>query len=614
MELLAPAKNKEIGIAAINCGADAVYIAASAFGARKAAGNSLEDIAELCDYAHRFGARIFVTVNTIFYDSEASAVAALVSDLQRIGVDALIVQDMGLVQMIASGKLECHIPLHASTQCAVRTPEKAQWLASLGFSRIVVERHLSLDEIRAIAQAVPGVEIEAFVHGAICTGFSGQCYLSEALCSRSANRGECAQACRSRYDLVDASGHVLLRDKLLLSLKDYCLIDFLPQMAAAGVMSFKIEGRLKGASYVKNVVSQYSAALNQLVSGQTSEGSKTSWQRTSYGNTNSMDVNKELLEKTFNRGYTTLYINGRKDESWAAGDVENGVGEFIGEVVKVTRGEVYVRSRIELHNADGFAVEVGGKMSGFRASKAVRDGVGVWRLVCETVPQGAQKGSRVYRNLDFEYEKQLEKKGTERFVEVHCNLVVRGGKLTVEAKREDGAMALKSFDFSEKPIANNRERVLSLLQTAFSKKAGDYRFVAAEDVDCEDDKLPLMSAAELNEARRLVAEELADVPYAEMAARKVVAKRPDVDVSYKENVANRYAAAFYGVAALSAYEIEHQEDAELMRTRHCVKREAGLCPRHDGKPYAGNLFLVNNGVRLALEFDCRACEMVVKRG
>ena len=321
LELLAPARNIDIGIAAIDCGADAVYIAGPGFGARQAAGNSLEDIARLCDYAHRFGSRIFLTVNTIIYDSELEEVHALMRDAQEAGVDAFIVQDLALTQWD-----DITVPLHASTQCAIRTPEKARWLESLGFGRLVLERELSLSQIREIAEAVH-CEIEAFVHGALCVCYSGQCYLSEHLAGRSANRGACIQACRSLYDLVDGNGKVLAHDKALLSLKDFNLLDRLPELAEAGVTSFKIEGRLKNISYVRNVVREYSLALDRLVAEHPDRYCRASFGTVTRGFTPAPD-------KTFNRGYTSLYMDGKRGR-WASMDTPKSVGERIGTVASV---------------------------------------------------------------------------------------------------------------------------------------------------------------------------------------------------------------------------------------------------------------------------------------
>ena len=295
LELLAPARTAQIGIAAIDCGADAVYIAGPAFGARQAAGNSVEDIRELCTYAHRFGVRIYATVNTLLEREEIPQARALVRQLEEAGVDALIVQDPAVLGMSST------LVMHASTQCAIRTPQKAQGLESLGFGRLVLERELSLDQIRAISRSVR-TEIEFFVHGALCVCYSGQCYLSEYLTGRSANRGACAQPCRNLYDLQDASGKVLVRNKALLSLKDYQLIHRLEDLAEAGVSSFKIEGRLKNESYVRNVVKAYSEALDALIRKHPDR-----YRRSSFGSIRGGFTPN--LQKTFNRGYTELFLD-----------------------------------------------------------------------------------------------------------------------------------------------------------------------------------------------------------------------------------------------------------------------------------------------------------------
>ena len=327
LELLAPARDYQIGIAAIDCGADAVYIAGPQFGARQAAGNEIEDIRRLCEYAHKYGVRIFVTLNTILYDSELESAYRQMLAVQEAGADAIIVQDLAILAMAEKGigdvKGEIRIPLHASTQCAIRTPEQAIFLESLGFSRLILERELSLQQIRAIRGAV-SCELEFFVHGALCVCYSGQCYLSEKIAGRSANRGACIQACRSRYDLVDANGKVLVRDKALLSLKDYNLRDRIDELADAGITSFKIEGRLKNASYVKNVVMDYSLALETLVSKHPDR-----YERGSFGTV--CGGFSPDTRKTFNRGYTELYIDGKRG-SWACMDAAKSMGEEIGTV------------------------------------------------------------------------------------------------------------------------------------------------------------------------------------------------------------------------------------------------------------------------------------------
>ena len=325
IELLAPARNADIGIAAIDCGADAVYIGGSEFGARKDAGNSLEDLERLCLHAHKFGARVFLTVNTIIYDNELERVHSLMLDAQRAGVDGFIVQDPALTLWE-----DITVPLHASTQCAIRDAATAKFYESLGFARLVVERETSLEQLRSIRDAVD-CELEYFVHGALCVSYSGNCYLSENIAGRSANRGACIQACRSRYDLVDEDGKVLVKDKALLSLKDYRLKDRLKELAEAGVCSFKIEGRLKNASYVKNVVREYSLALDAIVSAHPQEFRRASFGRVSGGFTPADD-------RTFNRGYTELFIDGKRGR-WSSMDAPKSMGEFIGTVKAVRRAD-----------------------------------------------------------------------------------------------------------------------------------------------------------------------------------------------------------------------------------------------------------------------------------
>jgi putative protease len=344
LELLAPARTADIGVAAIDCGADAVYIAGPAFGARQAAGNPVEDIRRLCEYAHRFGVRIYVTFNTLVYDEEIPQARRLLQELQEAGVDALIVQDAAVTRLAPEGMI-----LHASTQCAIRTPEKARFTESLGYGRLVLERELSLSQIRAVREAVDA-ELECFVHGALCVCYSGQCYLSEHLAGRSANRGACIQACRSLYDLEDAEGRVLARNKALLSLKDFNLIHRLEDLAEAGADSFKIEGRLKSVSYVRNVVRAYSDALDALVRRHPDK-----YRRASFGTLRggfSPD-----LRKTFNRDYTELFLDGVRGE-WAAMDAPKSMGEYIGTAGRLRPGVVTVQPTdpsLALHNGDGFA-------------------------------------------------------------------------------------------------------------------------------------------------------------------------------------------------------------------------------------------------------------------
>ena len=393
LELLAPARDRLIGIAAIDCGADAVYIAGPRFGARQAAGNEMEEIRQLCEYAHRFGARIFVTLNTIIYDGELEEAWQQMLEVQDAGADALIVQDMAIVAMARDRGYG--LPLHASTQCAIRTPEQARFLESLGFSRLILERELSLEQIREIRAAV-SCELEFFVHGALCVCYSGQCYLSEHIAGRSANRGACIQACRSRYDLLDGSGKVLVKDKALLSLKDYNLRNRLEELADAGITSFKIEGRLKNSSYVRNVVRDYSLAIDEIVG-------RRNFVRGSFGSVTGGFTPDTT--KTFNRGYTELFIDGRKG-SWAAMEAAKSMGEEIGIVTGLNRDKSQTSLKLinkstNLNNGDGFSfVAADGSVCGFRGDVCSGNTI---RSKCTTE---LYIGARIFRNIDIAFKRK----------------------------------------------------------------------------------------------------------------------------------------------------------------------------------------------------------------
>ena len=588
LELLAPARTADIGIAAIDCGADAVYIAGPAFGARQAAGNSIEDIARLCAYAHRFGARIFATVNTILYENELPDARRLVSSLEEAGVDALIVQDPAVLGF-------SQIPMHASTQCAIRTPEKARFLESLGYGRLVLERQLSLEQIRAISQAVEA-EIEFFVHGALCVCYSGQCYLSEYLTGRSANRGACAQPCRSLYDLEDGNGRVLERNRPLLSLRDYNLLHRLEDLAEAGVSSFKIEGRLKGESYVKNVVRAYSEALDALV-----ETHPEKYRRSSFGRVCGSFVPD--LDKTFNRGYTELYLDGRRG-NWAA----EGGGEYVGRVQRLTRdGFVLepVAPGIRLSNGDGFTFEGGG----FRAD--VCEGLTVR---CKKV-DGLAPGVRLYRNLSVAFERSVESARCSREIPVRLFVELAGGKMDITAVSEDGRQ-VSCVKETPPDVARDPETMLQGIRTQLAKRSGHYRF--EEPSVASEGPVPFMPAGFLNGIRRDLAAALDALPVQSIPLREggvdATVKSPET-LDYKANIANSVDREIYagrGASALEdAYELTHRPGAELMRSKYCIRHELGLCPRQGKVKKAEPLFLRNGKERLRLNFDCAVCEMTV---
>ena len=615
LELLAPARDLQIGIAAIDCGADAVYIAGPQFGARQAAGNEISDIKLLCDYAHKFGARIFITLNTILYDTELEDAYRFMLAVQDAGADAIIVQDMAIIAMARNGigniKEEIKIPLHASTQCAIRTPEQARFLEELGFSRIILERQLSLEQIRAIREAVT-CELEFFVHGAICVCYSGQCYLSEKIAGRSANRGACIQACRSRYDLVDSNGKVLVRDKALLSLKDYNLRGRLRELAEAGISSFKIEGRLKNESYVRNVVRDYSLSLDRLVAAQ-----PENYERASFGKVTggfSPDTSK-----TFNRGYTEMFLDSKRGK-WAAMDAAKSMGELVGTVTSIGRGEISLRLNkgVSLNNGDGFSfITRFGKVEGFRGDVCSGSSI-----KCKVSPS-LFVGVSLYRNINSAFEKEIERQACTRVIAVTADLsfTMRDGQYILEATAvsEDGREVTKTFDAGNQ-AAENQERIREMLDKQIGKTTGIYRFSAGK-VSSESE-LPFMPASFLNNIRRELAEELESIPCnkKDILLRTIIeTNRGNLliqkNVLYKSNVSNHLSEDVYqkcGAKRIEkAYELRQVEGAELMRSKYCIRYELGMCPKHHGTKNTGPLFLLNNGQRFALHFDCGNCEMTV---
>ena len=466
IELLAPAKNLACGIAAIDHGADAVYIGAAKFGARQSAGNSVEDIAALCDYAHQFGAKVHVTVNTIIYDNEMDDMLKLVCELEKAKVDALLIQDMGLLKACKE-QLKTNISLHASTQCDSRTAEKVRWLASLGFERVVLARELSVQEIADIHTAVPEVELEAFVHGALCVSYSGICYASQYCFDRSANRGACAQFCRMAFDLKDSDGKTIEHQRYLLSLKDMSQIDNLEALMRSGACAFKIEGRLKDINYVKNVVSAYNQRLNAIIAKHPDE-----FQRASFGR---VECNfTPDLNKTFNRGYTHYFADGRQQGIFSS-NTPKALGEYVGKVKEIRRDSFNVSTTASFANGDGLCfinrqtnregrtVEA---LEGFRVNKAVGN-----RLHPYKMPQGLKAGMGLYRNQDQAFEKELAGQSAVRLlpIDMEFGLTPDGYSLTVRLSGVDvpkvEAKATVQFEHQEakKPQRDNIVRQLTKL-------------------------------------------------------------------------------------------------------------------------------------------------------
>ena len=581
LELLSPARNADIGIAAIDCGADAVYIAGPRFGARKDAWNTVEDIARLCEYAHRFGAKVFVTVNILLRDDELEEAHRQMLAEQAAGVDAFIIRDM----RICSWE-DITVPLHASTQCAIRTVEDARRCADAGCARMVLERELPLATVKEICQAVE-CEVECFVHGALCVCYSGDCRLSEYLNGRSADRGECVQACRSMYDLVDGSGKVLVKNKALLSLKDLNLHDRLPELAGAGVMSFKIEGRLKSASYVRNITRYYSDALDALVAAEPEKYARASFGKV-YGG-----VAPDPW-KTFNRGYTELFFDGKRGE-WSSMDAPKSMGEFIGTVVSVRRrgkdSEIVLKPAsmgLELHNGDGFAFAGKNGVVGFRGDLCSCN-----TIVCKPV-DGLREGLSLYRNIDTAFEKELDRNPSHREVSVALSVRVHGKwNIDVTAVSEDGRELMSPFK-ADLEKAENRDRAEAMLREQLGKRSLHYHFHVDSVVsDAPGAALPLLSASTINSIRRLIAEDMDSLKIPEgREFSSTLLRRP-----FRQN------------APESSLPSENSQ--ELMKSKYCIKYELGMCPVNQGAKPTGPLYLLNNGRRLALQFDCKACEMSV---
>ena len=567
LELLAPARNAEIGIAAIDCGADAVYIAGPAFGARAAAGNSVADIARLCRYAHLYGARIHATVNTLLQEDEVPQALALMQQLYEAGVDVFIIQDLGLLSQPLPP-----VELHASTQTAIRTPERARELEALGFKRLVLERQLTLEQVRAIRAAV-SCELEFFVHGAICVGYSGECYLSQQLAGRSANRGVCAQACRSRYDLVDAAGRVIARDRTLLSPRDLRLDGRLGDLVAAGITSFKIEGRLKNASYVKNIVRHYRNVIDRFIAEHPGYAPASAG-RIEGGFTPDPD-------RTFQRGYTEALLDGR-GLKLASVDAAKALGEPVGEIAAVKGRDITLKGGKPLANGDGLSFAGrGDAVTGARA-EVVQGARVTLRDAAGLVP-----GMRVYRNWDAAFERELEKNMPRRVIDVAVRYTSRDGETRLTAVTEDGLRAELAFPETAEP-ANDAARARAALQAQLAKHTDIFRF-RVEAIDTDTDYF--YPAARINGWRRDLA----------AALRQQAEDRPRPASPH---------APLPGAAAHNRSTLDLP--AELLRSRFCIRWELGLCPKQRPKEAPQEpLYLVNQGNRLRLAFDCKNCEMVV---
>lgn len=608
IELLAPARNLECGIEAVNHGADAVYIGAPRFGARAAAVNSLEDIAKLVEYAHLYNVRIYVTVNTILKEEELPDTEKMIWDLYRIGADALIVQDMGITRLNLPP-----IPLHGSTQMDNRTPEKVRFLADAGFRQVVLARELSLQEIRNIHETCPETTLEVFVHGALCVSYSGQCYVSQACFGRSANRGECAQFCRLPFSLVDADGKTIVRDKHLLSLKDLNRSEVLEALLDAGASSLKIEGRLKDVSYVKNVTAAYRKKLDAVFAR------RKEYVRASSG-TCRFDF-EPRLDKSFSRGFTRYFLQGR-DREIASFDTPKSLGEEMG-TMKEQRGNYLTLAGVKpFHNGDGVCfLDEQGRLQGFRINRA--DGNKLYPA--GDIPR-IKPRTRLYRNFDQEFERVLARKSAERKIGIQWELVDTPLGFALTAADEDDNRITLSFPYSKElartPQQENlRTQLGKLGNTPFEVMNSSPEAAPAIAIKLSQNWFIPVSA--IADWRRQAIDKL-------VAARRITYRRelhvwkptrhrfPVTSLTYLGNVMNTAARSFYsehGVASIEpAYEKQAVPEAVLMFCKHCLRYSMGWCPTHQKghSPYREPYYLVGtDGKRFRLTFDCKNCQMKV---
>lgn len=614
LELLAPAKNDTVAMSAILAGADAVYMGASSHGARRQAANSVDAIKRVVEFAHPFRAKVYATVNTLVYDNEIAEVEQLIRELYHAGVDALIVQDMGILRMNIPP-----IELHASTQCDIRTPAKARFLADVGFTRLVLPRELSLVEIEEIHRDVPSTELEAFIHGALCVSYSGDCRASCMTGGRSANRGECAQVCRLPFTLTDVSGKVLGRDKHYLSLRDLNRSESIGAMAEAGVCSFKIEGRLKEEGYVRNTVAWYSRILDSLV-----EQSDGRYERVSVGQ--SRPGFTPAPEKSFNRGFTPYFLTGRAPVKGIASlDTPKSVGQPVGKVTACDGKVITASLTDKLANGDGLGYyDARGQFCGFRLNRV--DGSRLYPATPQTVPVG----TTLYRNRDKEWDDAIAAAKAMRTVSVDMALrLVRGDTLVLELTDERGlsvtaVSVLDSVNEAITPQEVPRRRVLDKLGGTIYRSGkivdlvGQYFIPASQLTALRRQAVELLdrvARATYRYGYRLPEKSgaiYAPVPHADDAPHT----NGGIVATIHDNVANHLAERFYrdhGVTTITpAVEIAHPDgETHVMTTRYCLRRELGMCHKKSDGSNADSLYLTNGPLRLRLDFDCTRCGMDV---
>ena len=617
LELLSPAKNLECGIAAIDHGADAVYIGATRFGARAAADNNVEDIATLCDYAHQFDAKVYVTVNTLLHDDELDEAAQLCLDVTAAGADAVLIQDLRLLDMVQGSRFKVqgennsqlstvncqlstdsslftlhssleNVSFHASTQTDNRTVEKVQQLAQMGFRRVVLARELSIQEIAAIHKAVPEVELEVFVHGALCVSYSGRCYASEYCFGRSANRGECAQFCRLPFTLKDADGNVIEQDKHLLSLKDFAQLDNLERLVEAGAVSFKIEGRLKDADYVKNVTAAYSQKLNSIISAHPDRYQRASMGRCSY-------TFQPDIHKSFNRGFTTYFADGR-----CAGQASfltpKSIGEYVGKVKEIRGNSFNVSSVTSFANGDGMCFfSPQGKLIGFRVNKAEGN-----RIFPHKMPAGITPGTVLYRNYDQTFQKQLSKPSSERKVMLSMTFTVTPTELQLSVTDEHGHNGTATMPYEYQKANTPQE---DNIRRQLTKAGGTIYNVVQLQINTQVET-PFIPSSHLTTLRRQCLE-----------AVKGLKVQGVQEVQEVQGENNFQLSPFNSQLSTLNSQLSTELPQELIFSRYCLRHELGYCTKGGRKaPWREPLTLhLADGKSFKIKFDCKQCEMYIMR-
>ncbi|MDR1341422.1 MAG: U32 family peptidase, partial [Prevotellaceae bacterium] len=593
VELLAPAKNREAGEAAVNHGADAVYIGGSRFGAREAAGNSLADIERLCKYAHRYYARVYLTLNTILYDSELEQAGKMIADAYSAGCDAAIVQDMALLEMDLPP-----IPLFASTQTDNCSPEKVRFLENAGFSRVILARELSLSQIAEIRKST-SVELESFIHGSLCVSCSGRCYMSEVLSGRSANRGNCAQMCRLPFELYSEEGVKIAGNRHPLSLKDLNMSGYLEDLMLAGVTSFKIEGRLKDISYVKNITAHYRKCIDEIF-----ERSDT------YGKASSGSVHllfEPDVERSFSRGFTAYFAEGRK-RGLNAGTAKS-TGKFCGTVVSIGKRSFVADSAGDLANGDGVCFFDGsGKLSGTRINSVVGN------TVTPLSMDGISAGTKIFRNSDRLFDRKLAGKSAVRKIHADVSVAVSEKSVRISAMDEDGIAADISIPHSmEKAL--NKIRMRETVIEQFGKTGNDIFDFRITCPDCEY----FFPVSLVNAWRRDLIHVLDSERQRQYRRREAKTVPSDIEyiageLDYTANVSNSLAEQFYrrhGVRKIEKAVETGTVPKRLMYNKYCIKFELGMCPVKQNAASSGNLFLCCSNIKLKLYFDCKRCEMSI---